>query len=69
VENGENPAAMAARTGPLPITKFAHKAANGELTISCGNRHCPKCQGSQPREWLEARQAELLDVPYFLYVF
>ena len=32
---------------------------------SCGNRHCPKCQGSQAREWLEARQAELLEVPYF----
>ena len=27
---------------------------------SCRNRHCPKCQGSQAREWLEARKAELL---------
>jgi hypothetical protein len=36
---------------------------------SCGNRHCPKCQGSQAREWLEARQAELLEVPYFHVVF
>ncbi len=36
---------------------------------SCGNRHCPKCQGSQAREWLEARKAELLEVPYFHVVF
>jgi hypothetical protein len=32
---------------------------------SCRNRHFPKCQGSQAREWLEARKAELLEVPYF----
>ena len=36
---------------------------------SCRNRHCPKCQGSQAREWLEARQTELLQVPYFHVVF
>ncbi len=36
---------------------------------SCANRHCPKCQGSQAREWLEARKAELLEVPYFHVVF
>jgi hypothetical protein len=36
---------------------------------SCRNRHCPKCQGSAAREWLEARKAELLEVPYFHVVF
>jgi Putative transposase/Transposase zinc-binding domain len=36
---------------------------------SCRNRHCPKCQGSQAREWLEARKAELMQVPYFHVVF
>ncbi len=36
---------------------------------SCRNRHCPKCQGAAARDWLEARQAELLDVPYFHVVF
>lgn len=36
---------------------------------SCRNRHCPKCQGSAAREWLEAREAELLPVPYFHVVF
>jgi len=36
---------------------------------SCRNRHCPKCQGNQAREWMEARKAELLEVPYFHVVF
>src|ERR1700704_3496055 len=36
---------------------------------SCRNRHCPKCQGLARAEWLEARQAELLPVPYFHVVF
>ena len=36
---------------------------------SCRNRHCPKCQGSARAEWLAARQAELLPVPYFHVVF
>ena len=36
---------------------------------SCRNRHCPKCQGAQARDWLEAREAELLPVPYFHVVY
>jgi hypothetical protein len=36
---------------------------------SCRNRHCPKCQGSAAREWLAARQADLLPVGYFHVVF
>ena len=36
---------------------------------SCRNRHCPKCQGQARAEWLAARQAELLPVPYFHVVF
>ena len=36
---------------------------------SCRDRHCPKCQGLARAEWLEARQAELLPVPYFHVVF
>ncbi|HYN65102.1 MAG TPA: IS91 family transposase [Candidatus Limnocylindrales bacterium] len=36
---------------------------------SCRNRHCPKCQGQARAEWLVARQAELLPVPYFHVVF
>jgi len=36
---------------------------------SCRNRHCPKCQGAAARDWMEAREAELLPVPYFHVVF
>ena len=36
---------------------------------SCRNRHCPKCQGAAARDWLAARQAELLPVPYYHVVF
>jgi len=36
---------------------------------SCRDRHCPKCQGLARADWLEARQAELLPVPYFHVVF
>jgi Putative transposase/Transposase zinc-binding domain len=36
---------------------------------SCRNRHCGKCQGAARAEWLGARQAELLPVPYFHVVF
>lgn len=36
---------------------------------SCRNRHCPKCQGAARREWVAARVADLLPVPYFHIVF
>ncbi|MGH6703952.1 MAG: IS91 family transposase [Bradyrhizobium sp.] len=36
---------------------------------SCRNRHCPKCQARARAEWLAARQAELLPIPYFHLVF
>jgi hypothetical protein len=36
---------------------------------SCRNRHCPKCQGAAAKEWLAARAADLLPVPYFHVVF
>ncbi len=44
----------------------------GHLRISynsCRNRHCPKCQGHQRERWIQARQQELLPVPYFHVVF
>ena len=36
---------------------------------SCRNRHCPKCQGIQREQWIQAREQELLPVPYFHVVF
>jgi hypothetical protein len=36
---------------------------------SCRNRHCPKCQARAAKQWLEARQADLLPVDYYHLVF
>jgi predicted RNA-binding Zn-ribbon protein involved in translation (DUF1610 family) len=36
---------------------------------SCRNRHCPKCQATAARRWLEARQTDLLPVEYYHVVF
>ena len=36
---------------------------------SCRNRHCPKCQASAAKRWLEARLADLLPVEYYHVVF
>jgi Putative transposase/Transposase zinc-binding domain len=36
---------------------------------SCRNRHCPKCQGAAAKQWLAAREADLLPVPYYHVVF
>jgi hypothetical protein len=36
---------------------------------SCANRHCPKCQSLARAQWLQDRQAELLNTEYFHVVF
>jgi hypothetical protein len=36
---------------------------------SCRNRHCPKCQCLEKERWLEAREKDLLPIPYFHVVF
>ncbi|MFK7001912.1 IS91 family transposase [Flavobacterium oreochromis] len=44
----------------------------GNISISynsCRNRHCPKCQGKNKEDWIQAREKELLPVPYFHVVF
>ena len=44
----------------------------GHLRVSynsCRNRHCPRCQGAAARDWLAAREADLLPVGYFHVVF
>jgi hypothetical protein len=46
------------------------KCGHREISYcSCRDRHCPTCQGSAARAWLEARQADLLPVQYFHVVF
>ena len=44
----------------------------GKISISynsCRNRHCPKCQGKNRENWIQAREGELLPVAYFHVVF
>ena len=57
----------AARGGHLEqCARCGHRRA---VYHSCRNRHCPKCQSLAQHDWLEARLADLLPVPYFHVVF
>ena len=46
------------------------KCAHSQISYnSCRNRHCPKCQGAAAKDWLAAREADLLPAPYYHVVF
>jgi hypothetical protein len=46
------------------------KCAHSQISYnSCRNRHCPKCQGAAAKDWLAARETDLLPVPYYHVVF
>lgn len=36
---------------------------------SCGNRHCPTCQGHKAQQWLAEQQQRLLPCSYFMLTF
>lgn len=36
---------------------------------SCKNRHCPMCQGIETNEWIDKRQEDVLEAPYYHTVF
>jgi hypothetical protein len=57
-------AALGGHVLQCPACEHAQIAYN-----SCRNRHCPKCQASAARRWLEARQVDLLPVEYYHVVF
>jgi len=57
-------AALGGHVGRCEDCAHEHIAYN-----SCRNRHCPKCQAGAARDWLAAREAELLPVGYFHLVF
>jgi hypothetical protein len=57
-------AALGGHTTQCTHCGYAEMAYN-----SCRNRHCPKCQGPAQAAWLTAREADLLEVPYFHLVF
>src|SRR5215471_1231954 len=60
---------MIIATAHSPLGRTSHKAGNGVLSITCRNRHCPKCQANTRDRWLQARRRELLPTPYVHVVF
>ena len=80
----EGPEFMVSRCPPNPVEKAKlawiprpnspfentpHKAGNGEISITCRNRHCPKCQTGARNRWVGARTRDLVPLGYFHAVF
>ena len=40
-----------------------------EIPMSCGNRHCPKCQHQKRKDWLKKQVGRMLPIDYFHVVF
>ncbi len=40
-----------------------------QVPKSCGNRHCPTCQGGKAKGWLEDQESRLLPCAYFMITF
>jgi hypothetical protein len=59
------------RTATMGSTRAVCERCRREHQVfrSCRNRHCPRCQAEARDRWLEAREKELLPVPYFHVVF
>lgn len=66
----------------LNAIRRCRTAASGELYVkcpecdhaewrpmSCGNRHCPRCQNHAASQWIDKQQVKLLPVPYFMVTF
>src|SRR5438034_10199004 len=60
---------MSHRCARRPCRALRRLRPHAHCRNSCRNRHCPKCQWMAAQAWLEAREAELLPVPYFHVVF
>jgi len=59
------------RTGALGHAVYRCDACGTEHLVpqSCGNRHCPQCQGHKAKQWLDTQLAKLLPCAYFLITF
>lgn len=59
------------RTGELggAVYRCAQCEELHSVPRSCGNRHCPGCQGHKSRAWLDAQMVKLLPCPYFMITF
>jgi len=40
-----------------------------QVPKSCGNRHCPSCQGTKAKAWLQEQLDRILPCPYFMITF
>lgn len=43
--------------------------ARDQKPMSCGHRHCNRCQNTDTSEWLERQRQKLLPVEYFMVTF
>ena len=59
------------RTGELGGAWYRCDACAKDHAIprSCGNRHCPRCQGHKAKQWLETQLEKLLPCEYFFITF
>ena len=59
------------RTGELGTVVYwcEHCETRHHIGRACGNRHCPNCQQTKTRTWLDDQIARLLPCPYFLLTF
>ena len=59
------------RTGALGHAVYRCTACGTVHAVpqSCGNRHCPQCQGGKAKQWLDKQLAGLLPCVYFLITF
>ena len=59
------------RTGKLGAVLYRCDACGKSHVVlrSCGNRHCPRCQGHKARQWLDEQLDKLLPCAYFLIAF
>jgi len=51
------------------VQACSHCGAEFVLYNSCGDRHCPQCQGGRRGAWFQKQQQDLLPVEYFHVVF
>ena len=59
------------RTDELGYNLYKCNSCNQLHTAqtSCGNRHCPQCQGHKTIDWIKKQEDKLLPVEYFLMTF
>lgn len=64
-------ALLACRTEAAGGHRYRCEECEKEFFVphSCGNRHCPQCQGREAAQWLLRQSASVLPVPYFHVVF